>query len=88
MNRLAGIIVAVVGLLIAVFEHLKVYPAMTQPGVVMILFGGLIIGLSFIDKPDTEEYRKMSTGATLLNIFVSPTEVFQNFAATRVGSSL
>lgn len=78
MNRLAGIVVAVVGLLIAVLGILKVVPGMTQPGVVMILLGGLIIGLSFVDKPDTEGAERMSTGASLLNIFVSPSEVFQN----------
>lgn len=78
MNRLAGIIVAVVGLLVAVLGILKVVPGMTQPGVVMILLGGLIIGLSFVDKPDTEGAERMSTGASLLNIFVSPSEVFQN----------
>ena len=78
MNRLAGIIVAVVGLLVAVLGVLKVVPGMTQPGIVMILMGGLIIGLSFIEKPDPETTPRMSTGASLLNIFVSPSEVFQN----------
>lgn len=80
MNRLAGIVVAVIGLLVAVISVLKVVPgfSLTMPGVAMILLGGLIIGLSFIDKPDTEGVERMSTPATLLNIFVSPTEVFQN----------
>ncbi len=78
MNRLAGIVVAVVGLLVAVLGVLKVVPGMTQPGIVIILLGGLIIGLSFVDKPDTEGAERMSTGASLLNIFVSPSEVFQN----------
>lgn len=78
MNRLAGIIVAVVGLVMAVLGVLKVVPGMTQPGVFMILLGGLIIGLSFIEKPDTEGAQRMPTAASLLNIFVSPSEVFQN----------
>ncbi len=78
MNRLAGIVVAVIGLIIAVLSIMKVVPGLTQPGVVMILLGGLIIGLSFVNKPDTEDAPRMSTANTLINIFLSPTEVFQN----------
>jgi hypothetical protein len=78
MNRLAGIVVAVIGLLVAVLSVLKVVPGVTGPGVALILLGALIIGLSFVNKPDPEGVERMSTPATLLNIFVSPGEVFQN----------
>ena len=78
MNRLAGIIVAVVGLLVAVLGALKVVPGITSAGVALILLGGLIIGLSFVNKPDPEGAPRMSTPSSLLNIFVSPSEVFQN----------
>ncbi len=78
MNRLAGIIVAAVGLIIAVLSILKVVPGLTGAGVSLILFGGLLIGLSFVDKPPVEETERMSTVATLGNIFVSPGEVFTN----------
>ncbi|MEO6654873.1 MAG: YIP1 family protein [Pyrinomonadaceae bacterium] len=78
MNRLAGIFVAALGLVIAVLSVTKIVPGLTPTGVVMILFGGLIIGLSFVDKPDSEGTKRMSTPSTLGNIFVSPTEVFQN----------
>jgi hypothetical protein len=79
MNRLAGIIVAVIGLLIAVLSILKVLPGLTQTGVVLILLGGLIIGLSFVDKPVSEDAPpKMPTAETLTKIFFAPAEVFQN----------
>lgn len=78
MNRLAGIVVAVIGLIIAVLSIMKVVPGLTQPGVVMILLGGLIIGLSFVNKPEPDDTPRMSTPNTLVNIFFSPTEVFQN----------
>lgn len=78
MNRLAGIIVAAVGFIIAVLGVMKILPGMTQTGVIAILLGGLVIGLSFIKGPDSEGAERMSTPATLLNIFVSPAEVFQN----------
>lgn len=78
MNRLAGIVVAVIGFLVAVLSVLKVIPNLTSTGVVMILLGGLIIGLSFVNRPDPEGAERMSTPESLLNIFVAPTEVFQN----------
>lgn len=79
MNRIAGIVFAAAGLLVAVLSIAKVTPGLTQPGVIMILAGGLMIGLSFIDKPLTDGVERMSTPATLANIFFSPGEVFQNF---------
>jgi hypothetical protein len=77
MNRIAGIICAVVGLIIAVLGALKVVPLMGT-GIALILLGGLVIGLSFVSGPEQDETPRMSTPATLGNIFVSPTEVFQN----------
>ena len=78
MNRLAGIIVAALGLVVAVLSIAKVVPGITATGVFMILFGGLIIGLSFVDKPDDEGTERMSTPSTLANIFFAPGEVFKN----------
>lgn len=78
MNRLAGIIVAAIGLMVAILSIIRILPGLTMPGVMMILLGGLIIGLSFIDKPDAEAAERMSTPATLGNIFFSPGEVFLN----------
>jgi hypothetical protein len=78
MNRLAGIIVAAVGLVLAIVSITGVLPGLTGAGVALILLGGLVIGLSFIDAPDTEGEERMSTPATLANMFFSPTEVFRN----------
>lgn len=80
MNRIAGIILAAIGLGIALVSVLKVIPnvSLTGPGVVMIIAGAVIIGLSFVSKPSGEGVERMSTASTLGNIFVSPTEVFQN----------
>ena len=78
MNRLAGIVVAALGLVIAILSITKIVPHLTQTGVVMILFGGLIIGLSFISGPESEGTERMSTGETLANIFFAPTDVFRN----------
>lgn len=79
MNRIAGIVLAAVGFILAVLSIVKVVPGVTGAGVFMILGGGLIIGLSFINKPDTEGTDRMSTPSTLANIFFAPGEVFANF---------
>ena len=78
MNRLAGIIVAAVGFVVCILSITKIVPGLTQAGVVMILLGGLVIGLSFVDKPSSEGTERMSTPGTLANMFFSPTEVFSN----------
>lgn len=78
MNRLVGIIVAAAGLIIAVLGITKILPGMTTTGVSLIVFGGLVIGLSFVDKPSDESVERVSTGSTLGNIFFSPSEVFRN----------
>jgi hypothetical protein len=78
MNRLAGIIVAVVGLLAAVLSIAKVLPGLTGTGVALLCLGGLVIGLSFVEKPETEDEPRMSTPSTLSNIFFAPTDVFRN----------
>ena len=80
MNRLVGIIVAVVGLLILVVSVVKVIPGfrLIGPGVLLLVVGAIVIGLSFIKKPDTEGVERMSTPSTLVNIFFAPTDVFNN----------
>lgn len=78
MKLIAGIIIAVIGLLVAVLGILKIIPGITQTGIIILLLGGLIGGLSFISKPATEDVPRMSTAETLMAIFYSPIEVFQN----------
>jgi len=57
---------------------MKVVPGITSAGVMLILLGGLVIGLSFIDRVDAEGTERMSTPSTLANIFFSPIDVFRN----------
>ncbi len=78
MNRLAGIIIAVAGFLLAVLSAAKVTNGLTSTGILLVLLGLLVIGLSFVPKPDVVETPRMSTAETLAGIFYAPTEVFQN----------
>jgi len=78
MNRIAGIILAAVGFIVALLGVLKVVPGITGSGVMLIIVGGLIIGLSFIDSPEAGDAERMSTPSSLVNIFFSPSEVFRN----------
>lgn len=78
MNRLAGIIAAVIGLIVAILGAAKVVPGLTGTGVGLIILGGLVIGLSFVSGPEQDETPRMSTAETILNIFISPGETFRN----------
>ncbi len=78
MNRIAGIVFAAIGLIVAVLGATKVVPGLTAPGVFMILLGGLVIGLSFISLPQDDGVERMPTASTIVNLFFSPTEVFKN----------
>lgn len=78
MNRITGIIVFVAGILIAVLGILKIVYGVTGTGVVLILTGALVFGLSFVPKPSDAETPQMSVFESLTKIFYAPTEVFQN----------
>jgi hypothetical protein len=77
MIRNYGIATAVAGLLVTVLSILKVVP-LTGTGITLLLLGVLLVGLSFIPKPISDDSQPMSTLETITNIFLSPAEVFQN----------
>lgn len=78
MNRLAGIVATVVGLIIFALGLAKVVPGVGGVGFGVLALGLLMIGLSFVKGPEQDETPRMSTGSTIINIFFSPGEVFQN----------
>lgn len=78
MNRIAGIVVSAVGLLLVVLSLLNVVQGLRGFSFGVLLFGLLVIGLSFVKKPDSTGAEKMSMLETLTAIFHSPAEVFQN----------
>lgn len=78
MNRLAGIVAAVVGVILAALGFSGVLTGAGGAGVGVFLLGLLVIGLSFVKKPEGEDAASMSTASTLVNIFFSPGEAFQS----------
>ncbi len=78
MNRLAGIVTAAIGFVVCILSIVGIIPGLTGAGVALLFVGGLVIGLSFIDKPTDPAVERMSTGSTLANIFFSPSDVFRN----------
>jgi len=78
MNRLAGIGLAAIGVLIILAGVLKVAPGATGSGVWAIFAGIVIIGLSFIKGPDPEDTPRESTASTLTGVIFSPGETFRN----------
>lgn len=79
MNRIAGIILAVLGFLLAILSVAGLLPGLTGAGIALLLGGGLVIGLSFIDPIGASGEAGMSTASTLHMIFHSPSEVFRSF---------
>lgn len=78
MNLIAGIVIAVIGFVVAVLGILKVVPGVTSTGVFLLLLSGLVGGLSFVSRPETEGADRMSTAETLAAIFYAPADVFRN----------
>lgn len=78
MNRITGIIVAVLGILVAVLGFTNILPNLGSTGILLVLLGGLLFGLSFIPMPESIESKPMSFPETLVKMFYAPTEVFQN----------
>lgn len=78
MNLYAGIAIAVAGVLLAVFGVLGIVPGSAQPGVFGILTGLLIVGLSFISRPDKNGEERVPTASTLIDVFFSPAAAFRS----------
>lgn len=80
MYLYGGIVSVIVGIVIFTLGITKILPHTTTSGFALFAFGLLLIGFNFIPVPEKEEgVQEMSFGAKLLNIFVSPSEVFRNF---------
>lgn len=77
MNRIYGIAVAVVGLIITALSAVRVLPLLST-GSALIFLGLLLFGLSFIPLPASDDTPRMSTPETLGGIFYAPGEVFRN----------
>ncbi len=78
MQLYTGIALIVVGILAAVLGFTNVIPNIGGAGIALALLGGLVIGLSFVPKPDSEDVEEMPLWSRLVNIFVAPGEVFKN----------
>ena len=78
MQRYIGIGMMVLGILIAVLGFPGILPQMGSSGLFLFLGGGLVLGLSFIPKPEPESEAEMSLPSRLLNLFFSPSDVFTN----------
>jgi hypothetical protein len=80
MNLIAGIVVFVIGLLLLIGNLKFQFPNGKGPGILVMVCGALICGLSFVPKPaiDPQAPVPLSTGERLTRIFYEPAEVFRN----------
>lgn len=83
MNRVAGIVVLVIGLLLLLGNIKFQFPNGKGPGILVMVCGVLIIGLSFVPKPALDEKAPapLSMGESLAAIFYEPARVFRNLSS-------
>lgn len=79
MNRNIGIIIAAAGFVLAIVSVAGILPGLTGTGITLLLTGGLVIGLSFIDPIEIEEKDAIPTFRSMVMIFHSPAKVFRSF---------
>lgn len=79
MYLYVGIISVVIGILLSVLGAWDVIPHITSAGVVIVLFGGLLIGFNYIPGPEPDEGEPMPVWERMTKIFYAPNEVFRNF---------
>jgi hypothetical protein len=80
MNRIAGIVVLVIGALLLIGYFKFGFPNGTLSGILVMVCGAAIIGLSFVPKPVVDEKAPapLSAGQRLTGIFFEPAQVFRN----------
>lgn len=79
MQRTASFIAFGVGLVMLILGLTGIAPGLSSGGGMLILFGVVLFGLSFVPLPDNvSDDKPMSPLESLTKIFYSPAEVFQN----------
>lgn len=79
MRRYAPLIVVGVGVVMLVLGFANIVPQITSAGGMLVFFGLVWFGLSFIPQPEAvSDERPMPVMESLTKIFYSPAEVFRN----------
>ena len=83
MNRIAAIVLFVLGLVLVILGITKILPGAASGGGGLCLFGIIIFGLSFIPVTPSgaSEEPPLSAGERLTAIFYEPARVFRNLRA-------
>jgi hypothetical protein len=76
---LVAAVIFVVGLILLIGGLARFLPGATFPGILFMLWAGIMVGLSFIPFPQFDSKEEpLSTAQTLTGIFYEPTRVFRN----------
>lgn len=79
MRRFTPLIVAAVGVVVLVLGLTQIFPPGTVAGIMLLIFGIVWFGLSFIPQPEAvSDERPMPLYESLTKIFYAPAEVFRN----------
>ncbi len=80
MRRIAGVVIAVIGLLLLVLGIVKIVPGAAQPGGFTLFVGLLCIGLSFIPRGQVPEDAPppLPPSERVTGVFYDPQRIFEN----------
>lgn len=83
MNRIAAIIVFVLGVALLMSGFTGVTPGLTFAGFWLTLGGLVAVGMSFIPRvaPETDEPRPLTAAQTITGVFTEPTQTFRSLGA-------
>lgn len=80
MRRIVGVIIFVIGLLLLALGILKILPGATQTGILGIVVGAVVFGLSFIKHQEAgpDAPPPLSPTERITGVFFEPARIFQN----------
>ncbi len=80
MRRIVGVIIFVLGVLLAVLGFLKIVPGATQTGILAVVIGAVVFGLSFVSRQEAgpDAPPPLSPTERVTGVFYEPARIFQN----------
>jgi hypothetical protein len=80
MRRIIGVIIFVLGVLLAVLHLLKILPGAIQMGIMAVLVGAVVFGLSFVSRQEVgpDAPPPLSPTERVTGVFYEPARIFQN----------
>jgi len=80
MRRIVGVIIFVLGVLLAMLGFLKIMPGAMQTGIMAVVVGAVVFGLSFVSRQEAgpDGPPLLSPWERVMGVFFEPARIFQN----------